>query len=113
MISRYTGLPISENEHIEQSILDILTTNIGTRVMRRDYGTILLESIDKPLNELLKMQLVSTILIGITLYEPRIEVQSIKVGNVDSEQGRESAFPLEIDAVKRENRQAFSTRLII
>lgn len=108
MISRYTGLPISEDEHIEQSILDILTTNIGTRVMRRDYGTILLESIDRPLNELLKMHLVSTVTIGLALYEPRIEARRITFG--EEEHGR---FPIEIEAVKRKRNEPFRTLLNI
>jgi len=33
-----TGLTLSGDEHIKQSITDILTTPIGSRVMRREYG---------------------------------------------------------------------------
>lgn len=35
-----TGKTISGIEHLKQSIVDILTTPVGTRVMRRDYGSI-------------------------------------------------------------------------
>ena len=34
-----TGLSISEVEHIRQSVRDILVTPIGSRVMRREYGS--------------------------------------------------------------------------
>ena len=51
MISRVTGQTITEDEHIIQSILDIALTAKGTRVMRRDYGTLLVPKIDAPMNE--------------------------------------------------------------
>ena len=37
-------------DHLRQSIIDILTTPIGTRVMRPDYGSRLFELIDRPVN---------------------------------------------------------------
>jgi hypothetical protein len=33
-------------DHLKQSIIDILTTPIGSRVMRRDYGSRLFELVD-------------------------------------------------------------------
>ena len=44
-----TGKTISGIEHLKQSIVDILTTPIGARVMRRDYGSRLFELIDHPI----------------------------------------------------------------
>jgi phage baseplate assembly protein W len=35
-----TGLSISEVEHIRQSVRDILVTPVGSRVMRREYGSL-------------------------------------------------------------------------
>ena len=34
-----TGLSVTEVEHIRQSVRDILVTPVGSRVMRREYGT--------------------------------------------------------------------------
>ena len=34
-----TGQPLTGSAHLVQSIRDILTTPIGSRVMRRDYGS--------------------------------------------------------------------------
>ena len=45
-----SGKSISEIAHIKQSIANILTTPIGSRVMRRDYGSRLFEKIDRPTN---------------------------------------------------------------
>lgn len=45
-----TGKPLEGIEHLKQSVRDILTTPIGSRVMRRDYGSRLFELIDNPTN---------------------------------------------------------------
>ncbi|MGL4827152.1 MAG: GPW/gp25 family protein, partial [Vibrionaceae bacterium] len=47
-MNRFTGYSISELQHIKQSIQDILTTPLGSRVMRRDYGSAIFELIDQP-----------------------------------------------------------------
>ena len=38
-------------EHIDQSIGDILSTPIGTRVMRPDYGSRIPRLVDRPINQ--------------------------------------------------------------
>ena len=50
-MNRETGSAISTLEHIGQSISDILTTRLGTRVMRREYGSLLPELVDQPFND--------------------------------------------------------------
>ena len=45
-----TGRELTGLEHLKQSIADILNTPIGSRVMRRDYGSRLFELIDAPIN---------------------------------------------------------------
>jgi phage baseplate assembly protein W len=49
-LSRITGRPIGGVDLLRQSIEDVLTTPIGTRVLRRDYGSDLPSRIDAPLN---------------------------------------------------------------
>lgn len=40
MMSRENGRELeTELDHIRQSVQDILTTPIGTRIMRREYGS--------------------------------------------------------------------------
>lgn len=56
MISRHTGVTISEIESIEQSIEDIVTTPLGSRVMRGDYGSIVPDLIDQPMNDVLVLK---------------------------------------------------------
>ena len=57
MMSRDNGLEITEIEHIKQSIQDILLTPIGSRVMRREYGSLLFQLIDSPTNDTTEIQL--------------------------------------------------------
>ena len=44
------GRSLTELDHLRQSIVDILNTPIGSRVMRRDYGSKLFNLIDAPLH---------------------------------------------------------------
>jgi hypothetical protein len=48
--SATTGKPLSGIQHLRQSINDILTTPIGSRVIRRDYGSDLPTLVDAPMN---------------------------------------------------------------
>ena len=43
------GRDLTGLAHLRQSVRDILTTPIGTRVMRREYGSRLFELLDAPL----------------------------------------------------------------
>ncbi|WP_208531402.1 GPW/gp25 family protein, partial [Pseudomonas aeruginosa] len=55
-MNAHTGGAIDRLAHIRQSIVDILTTRIGTRVMRREYGSQLPELIDAPFNDTTRLQ---------------------------------------------------------
>lgn len=84
MISRNTGHTITEDEHIIQSMLDIALTAKGTRVMRRNYGTILVPKIDAPMNDEYRMMLMSSLMIAFAEFEPRVEVRKINVNIEDA-----------------------------
>lgn len=78
-----TGKPISEIAHIKQSIANILTTPIGSRVMRRDYGSRLFEKIDRPTNGELIAEIYSDIVEALFTWEPRFEVEQVTVQSVE------------------------------
>lgn len=52
-----TGKAIDGDEWLAQAMADILFTPIGTRVMRRDYGSLLPSLLDQPLNAATMLQL--------------------------------------------------------
>lgn len=72
-----TGRSIDTLEHIQQSVRDILTTPIGSRVMRREYGSLLPELIDQPLNGATALRAYSATVVALMKWEPRIRVQQI------------------------------------
>lgn len=49
-ISRITGKRLSGVDHLHQSISVILKTRIGTRVMRRDFGSDVPNIVDNPVS---------------------------------------------------------------
>jgi phage baseplate assembly protein W len=78
-----TGKTISEIAHIKQSIANILSTPIGSRVMRRDYGSRLFERIDQPINGELIAEIYSGIVEAISTWEPRFEVEQVTLQSID------------------------------
>ncbi|MFV0576048.1 MAG: GPW/gp25 family protein [Vibrio sp.] len=72
-----TGRLIPDLEHLKQSITDILTTRIGSRVMRREYGSILPYLIDAPFNEATRLDMIVATGDALARWEPRYLVQSV------------------------------------
>ncbi|WP_172678241.1 GPW/gp25 family protein, partial [Yersinia enterocolitica] len=58
-MNRHAGQTITDSDHISQSIADILITPVGSRVMRRTYGSLLSELIDQPQNPALRLQIMA------------------------------------------------------
>ncbi|MGV6379234.1 GPW/gp25 family protein, partial [Escherichia coli] len=41
---------LNDMEHLKQSVRDILITPLASRVMRREYGSLVPDLIDEPMN---------------------------------------------------------------
>lgn len=67
-----TGRGISDVASIEQSIADILATPINSRVMRRDYGSMVPDLIDAPTNAYTLQLLRAASIMAILRWEKRI-----------------------------------------
>jgi len=76
-MNRNTGRAITDAEHISQSVGDILRTPVGSRVMRRDYGSLLSAMIDQPQTPALELQIKVACYMAILKWEPRITLTSI------------------------------------
>lgn len=72
------GHLITGEAHLKQSIQDILTTPIGTRVMRRDYGCRLFDWVDAPLNQETLAEIYATITEALLQWEPRFKLLHIE-----------------------------------
>jgi uncharacterized protein len=76
-IDRDTGQTLSGNAHLAQSVADILSTPLGTRVMRRNYGSMLFDLIDQPLNAVTRALTFAATAIAIREWEPRLRLTRI------------------------------------
>lgn len=76
-MNRVTGERISDVDHISQSIADILRTPVGSRVMRREYGSLLSQMIDQPQTPALELQIMAACYMAILKWEPRVGLTSI------------------------------------
>ncbi|MER2097037.1 MAG: GPW/gp25 family protein [Pseudomonas qingdaonensis] len=78
-MSRHGGQTLSGIGHLRQSIEDILTTPLGSRRMRPDYGSKLRRFIDLPVNEGWKSAVQAEVARALTRWEPRLKLQRVRV----------------------------------
>ena len=72
-----TGRRTSDMDHLRQCIKDVLSTPLGSRVMRREYGSLLPELLDQPLNEATLLRAYAASVLAIINWEPRLRVVAI------------------------------------
>ena len=85
----FTGKELpNEQAHVAQSIRDILTTPLGSRVMRRDYGCNLFYYIDQPFNAVFQAKMQAAIAAALRRWEPRIRFHRVTVAHAKPTQGR-------------------------
>jgi phage baseplate assembly protein W len=82
-MSATTGSDLQGIEHLTQSIRDILSTPLGTRVYRRDYGSRIPELVDKPINAALVADMRAAVAEALYKWEPRVRLTRVQVVAVD------------------------------
>ena len=78
-VNRRTGAALSGIEHVRQSIEDILTTPLGSRLMRPDYGSQLRRFVDLPVNEGWKSAVQAEVARCLGRWEPRLKLERVRV----------------------------------
>lgn len=78
-VDRRTGALLTGWDHVKQSIEVILTTPLGSRVMRRDFGSRLMALIDAPLNDRVILAAYSAIAEAIDRWEPRYKLETVTI----------------------------------
>lgn len=76
-----TGKPIDGLDHFRQSIRDVLTTPIGTRVMRRDYGSRIPALVDSPMNNTTQIAIFAAAADALQKWEPRLLLEGIEASS--------------------------------
>ncbi|MDO4708523.1 MAG: GPW/gp25 family protein [Pseudomonadota bacterium] len=96
-MSARTGQAISGDAHLAQSVADILTTPVGTRIMRRDYGSPLPLLVDAPANAATTVRLYGAAATALQRWEPRLTLTRISLWRIDNGQ-----YQLDIDGIRRD-----------
>jgi phage baseplate assembly protein W len=78
-MSKADGTALAGFEHVRQSVWDILTTPVGSRVMRRDYGSRVPELIDKPMTPPVIIDVFVAAAEAIIRWEPRFRPTQMSV----------------------------------
>lgn len=78
-----TGKQLGGIDHLRQSIRDILTTPIGSRVMRREYGSRLFRLVDAPMNRSTLLEIYAAAIEAIERWEPRFRVTKVVASSAE------------------------------
>ena len=81
-MNRETGKPVSDADHLRQSIRDILSTRIGTRTMLRDYGSNIPELVDLPINQTTIAAIKADMINALNIWEPRMRVNRVVLSEI-------------------------------
>lgn len=80
-MSCQNGRSITDMDHINQSVKDILTTPIGSRVERRDYGSFLFLLLDNPNTDATRLRVISATVMALNQWEPRIKLDAVELNS--------------------------------
>ena len=80
-MSQSNGKAITDTDHLRQSVRDILLTPQGSRIARREYGSLLSVLIDQPQNPALRLQIMSAVYMALSRWEPRLTLDAITISS--------------------------------
>lgn len=72
-----TADAVTDSAQLHQSVCDIITTPVGTRIMRRDYGSLVPALLGAPDNPVTMLRLTAAAAIALYQWEPRLQPVSI------------------------------------
>lgn len=81
-LDRTAGQALMGVEHLRQSIADILTTPVGSRVMRPEYGSHLPRMVDLPVNKGWISAVQAEVARAVGRWEPRLKLSRVTVVSV-------------------------------
>ncbi len=78
-MNKRTGCVLTDLAHIRQSWSDILTTPVGSRIMRRSYGSLVPMLVDQPLNGVTRLRVMSAAVTALVRWEPRTRITGARL----------------------------------
>ncbi|MNY09619.1 Lysozyme [compost metagenome] len=83
-----TGRWLSGLDHVRQSVAKIFTTQIGTRVQRRRFGSVAAGLIDQPGNQATILRVYAAAATAVMAWEPRVRVNAVSATADPASPGR-------------------------
>ena len=77
-IDAQTGRALGGIAHLRQSVRDILTTPVGSRVLLRDYGCGVADLLDRPANAALLAAVQAEAADALARWEPRLRLRRVR-----------------------------------
>jgi len=105
-----TGRATAGIAHLYQSIAKILTTPIGTRIARRDFGSELPELVDAPNNGATRVRLYAAIATALMQWEPRLRLTRVQLSDDLTDTGT-GVQVVDIEGTTTETDEPVSTRV--
>lgn len=93
-MDRLTGKALDGAGHLRQSISDILWTPIGSRVARREYGSLIPDLIDQPMNAAGKIRLFAAAALALSRWEKRLKLSKLSLV------GSAGAYTLQLEGTR-------------
>ncbi|TRX75274.1 GPW/gp25 family protein [Pseudomonas mangiferae] len=106
-MNRINGSALGDLDHLGQSVADILTTPINSRVMRRDYGSHLFELVDAPFNPYTALLAKAAAVMALNRWEPRLKLSRINLAMGE----RPGSGVVELEGYNLASNVAFSLRV--
>lgn len=91
-MDRYTGRAVSGVEQIRQRLTDVIMTPIGSRLMRRDYGSRVPELLDDPANAATALRVSAATTESILRHVPELHPTRIQLLPTDAAAGDWSLY---------------------
>lgn len=104
-----TGKVLEGIAHLQQSVSDILSTPVGTRIERRTYGSDVPELIDQPDTPYTRIRVFSAAAHALGLWEPRLRITEIKMISMATDSKGKAM--LQIDGQTTDNAVSLSVSL--
>lgn len=104
-VNSRTGKRLSGSDHLRQSVSDILSTPVGSRVLVRDYGSDLFTLVDNPRDDLTRLRIIAATASALARWEPRLKVTRVVVSFPADETG----CVVDIEGINKENNLPVST----
>jgi len=91
-----TGKTLNGLDHLRQSIARLLTTPVGSRVMRRNYGAYVFDLIDQPGNKASILKVYAAVVDALLRWEPRFLPTRVELLTGDTQSG---LFELSLEGI--------------